>query len=47
MGIDSWVLIGLMVAGILIGGFIGDIDQLCIGNPAYKRFRIFYLNKYV
>ena len=49
-----WVLIELMVAGILMGGLnifmcglIGGMDRHCIGNPAYKRFRIFYLNKFV
>ena len=54
MGIDLWLLIGLMVArilmgglNILMGGLIGGIDQLFIGNPAYKSFTIFYLNKCV
>ena len=51
MGIDLWLLIGLMVArilmgglNILMGGLIGGIDQLFIGNPAYKSFTIFYYN---
>ena len=44
---NNWVLIGLMVAEILMGGLIGGIDWLCIGNPVYKTFTTFYLNKCV